>query len=154
MFQGRSRFLLILRAVQFFFTLLIMAITGNIIATAIGHNPSAINFAMFVSVFSMLTLIVVVASYRFGFLSDVVTLVLDGLNVLFFFAGGVALAVALGAHSCSDKNYLKHNKITNGAVNMSKRCHSSQAVTAFIWFNFAFYVATTVLTVLDSGSGP
>jgi hypothetical protein len=36
---------------------------------------------------------------------------------------------------------------------MSKRCHESQAVTAFLFFNFFFYIGSAVLTVMGGGSG-
>jgi hypothetical protein len=96
---------------QFFLTLLIMAITGNMIALAIHGNPSEVNFAIFVSIFSMLTLFIMFFDHFREVLPGVVAIVLDGLNVLFFFAAGVALAVALRVHSCSNTvsltNYAK-----------------------------------------------
>jgi len=144
----------ILRAIEFFFTLLIMAIDGNIIASAAHGNPSEINYTMFVAIFSMATLILMFVTLKLDDLIPTpILLVLDGLNVLFFFAGAIALAVALGAHSCSNQGYLKSNKITNGASNMGKRCHESQAVTAFLFFNFFFYIGSAVLTVMGGGSG-
>jgi hypothetical protein len=81
-----------------------MAIDGNIIASATHGNPSEINYTMFVAIFSMATLILMFVTLKLDDLIPTpILLVLDGLNVLFFFAGAVALAVALGAHSCSNQ---------------------------------------------------
>lgn len=68
-------------------------------------NPSVVNYVMFVAVFSALSLIYLVgASINEAFaLSPIIPLAVDALNVLFFLAGGIALAAKLGAHSCSNK---------------------------------------------------
>lgn len=81
-----------------------MAITGNIIETAFGGNPSVINYTMFVAVFSMLTLFYAIAicfKEEMTF-HKLVPSVLDILNALFFFCAGVALAAELGAHNCNN----------------------------------------------------
>jgi len=75
---------------------------------------------------------------------------LDLLNTLFFFCAAVALAAYLGVHSCSNDKYTHTNSITNGSHDTGKRCHEAQASTAFLWFGFACYAATTVLSGLQS----
>lgn len=88
-----------------------MAITGNIIDTAFGGNPSVINYTMFVAVFSMLTLFYAIAicfKEEMTF-HKLVPSILDLLNVLFFFCAGVALAAELGVHSCSNAVSLVHH---------------------------------------------
>lgn len=95
---------LLIPAFQFFWTLLIIALVGNMIANATGGNPSIVNYCMFVAVFSMLSLVYLVASTlneSFAIMSFGPLLV-DGLNALFFFIGGVALAAYLGVHSCGN----------------------------------------------------
>ncbi|KAH0064026.1 hypothetical protein KCU90_g23492, partial [Aureobasidium melanogenum] len=47
---------LTMRGFQFIWALLIMALVGNMIATAYSGNPSIVNYDMFVSVFAMLSL--------------------------------------------------------------------------------------------------
>lgn len=141
---------LALRAVQFVFTLIIMAITGNIIDTAFGGNPSVINYTMFVAVFSMLTLFYAIAicfKEEMTF-HKLVPSILDLLNVFFFFCAGVALAAELGVHSCSNAGYTRSNHITNGAGNTKARCQMSQTITAFSWFNFALYVVTALFSFM------
>lgn len=51
------------------------------------------------------------------------------------------------------KDYLRENSITNGGRDMSKRCHEAKAVTAFLWFGFAAYLASTILSGLASTGG-
>lgn len=94
-----------LRGLQFVWTLLVMALDGNIIATAVTGNPSSINYTIFVAVFSMLTLLYLIpATLKPDFLSFLPfqMVVLDALNTLFFFCAAVALSAFLGAHSCGN----------------------------------------------------
>lgn len=93
-----------MRALQFLWTLLIMALIGNMIADAFAGNPSIINYTMFVSVFSMLSLFYLIPTTvkdDFAF-HPIVAVGLDLLNTLFFLCGAIALAAYLGAHSCSN----------------------------------------------------
>jgi Membrane-associating domain len=88
---------------QFLWTLLILALVGNVIAEANAGNPSIINYDMFVAVFSMLSLFFLAASAFTGAMSGTpIPLALDVLNTLFVFCGAVAMAAELGAHSCTD----------------------------------------------------
>ncbi|KAI9823177.1 MAG: hypothetical protein M1832_002620 [Thelocarpon impressellum] len=147
-----------LRGFQFLWTLLIIALVGNMIREAFAGNPSMINYDMFVAVFSMLSLLYLIpATLRDSFaVHPTIMLVVDLLNTLFFFIGGVAMAAKLGVHSCGNEGYIKDNSLLNGADNKGKRCHEAQAVTAFLWFGFISYLASTVLSALSargSGSG-
>lgn len=133
-----------------------MALVGNMIATSFGGNPSVVNYDMFVAVFSFLCLFYLIfVAIRDSFvLHEHLPLLLDALNVLFFFCAAVAMAAELGAHSCSNTSYLDSNHITNGSKNdKGKRCREAQAVTAFLWFAFASYVASLVFSLFGSGSG-
>jgi len=99
-----------------------MAIDGNIIASATHGNPSEINYTMFVAIFSMVTLILMFVTLKLDDLIPTpILLVLDGLNVLFFFAGAVALAVALGAHSCSNQVSSYHFKFGSNEYRVTSR---------------------------------
>jgi hypothetical protein len=88
---------------QFLWTLLIMALVGNMIASYHGGSPAIVNFDMFVAVFSMLSLIYLFAATLEYVDVPIVTLVLDALNVIFFFIGGTATAAYLHVHSCNNK---------------------------------------------------
>ena len=50
------------------------------------------------------------------------------------------------------QKYVTTNRITNGSHNPTKRCHEAQADTAFLWFLFACYAASMVLSFLSGGS--
>jgi len=144
-----------------------MALVGNMISEATNGNPSVVNYQMFVAVFSMLSLFYLIPATVVESIAihPAIMVALDALNTLFFFAGGVALAASLGAHSCSSgvrvnairhchkrltstKNYTANNGVTNGTNpnNRAKRCREAQAVTAFLWFGFVAYAVSAVLS--------
>ena len=81
-----------------------MVLTGNMISLALGGNHSIVNYSMFVSVFSMLTLLYQFAAlHSEGFqIMPILPLAIDGLNTLFFLIGGIALAAWLHVDSCGN----------------------------------------------------
>ncbi|KAE8354799.1 marvel domain-containing protein [Aspergillus coremiiformis] len=141
-----------LRLWEFIWTLLVMALIGNMIAGAFSGNPATVNYAMFVSAFSMFTLFYLVpASFNIDWaIHPIFMVVLDTLNAIFFLSAGVALAAKLQAHSCRNNEYTLHNEITNGSVHREKRCREAQASTAFLWFAWAGYTVSMVLSFLVS----
>ncbi|KAF4550376.1 Membrane-associating domain-containing protein [Elsinoe fawcettii] len=142
-----------LRGAQFLWALLIIALVGNMIATAFAGNPAIINYDMFVGVFSMLSLFYLVATaVKDGFGAPIVTIALDILNALFYFCGAVATAAYLGARSCSNDGYTRSNFITNGSANTESRCRKAQASTTFLFFNFFLFAATAVLSAMHGRS--
>ena len=96
-----------------------MALVGNMIADAIGGNPSIVNYVMFVSVFGMLSLFyLIVGTINETFaISPFFMLAADALNTIFFFVGGVALAAYLNVHSCH--NHVRMRR--KGQRRMGKR---------------------------------
>jgi hypothetical protein len=91
-----------LRASQFLWTLLITALVGNVIATAFAGNPSSINYAIFVAVFSWIVLLFGLAAAWME-QSNIILIVLDALATIFTFIAGVVLAAKLGVHSCGNR---------------------------------------------------
>ncbi|GAB7350074.1 hypothetical protein MBLNU459_g0742t1 [Dothideomycetes sp. NU459] len=145
-----------MRATEFLWSLLIMALVGNMIATSYSGNPSIVNYDMFVAVFSMLTLFYLIpATIKESFQGHpLLMVVLDALNAIFFFCGAVAMAAYLHVHSCSNYGYTSTNSITNGSYDTAKRCREAQATTAFLWFGFAAFTVSAVLSGMQSrGSG-
>jgi hypothetical protein len=93
-----------IRLWTFIWTLLSMALIGNVIAIAFAGNPSSINYAMFTSTFCMLVVLFgFAAAFVEALAMPIVLLVLDGLAVVFSFIAGVVLAAKLGAHSCTNQ---------------------------------------------------
>ena len=86
-----------------------MALVGNMIHDAKAGDPSVVNYAMFVAVFGMLSLIYLIAgTINESFAgSPMFMLIADALNTIFFFCGAVALAADLKVHSCGNQvNFL------------------------------------------------
>ncbi|KAJ6178631.1 hypothetical protein N7519_009092 [Penicillium mononematosum] len=147
-----------LRAWEFLWTLLVMALIGNMIAEAFSGNPATVNYSIYVSVFSMLTLFYLIpASYNIDWSGHpIIMIIIDALNCIFFFCAAIALAARLECHSCNNEEYLKSNEITNGAEDMTKRCREAQASVAFLWFAWAGYMASFIVSVFmwRSSAGP
>lgn len=140
------------RALQFLWTLLVMALVGNMIAESFDGNHSAVNFTMFVSVFAMLSLIyLIAASFKDALvIHPMIMLALDIINTILFLIAGIVMAARLGVHSCSNEAYTLTNSITNGSRNPEKRCREAQAATTFLWFAFVAFLASTIFSGLAS----
>ncbi|MCJ1357766.1 MAG: hypothetical protein MMC33_007762 [Icmadophila ericetorum] len=143
-----------LHALEFFWTLLIMSLDGNIIHDAFAGNPSIINYIMFVAVLSMLSLIyLILVDFKDGFaVHPRLPFGLEVLNAVLFVIGGIALAAYLGVHSCGNLVYVKHNLITDGSYDMTKRCHEAQAICAFLWFGFATWAVSAASSLMGDGA--
>ncbi|KAF2274720.1 uncharacterized protein EI97DRAFT_451520 [Westerdykella ornata] len=145
---------IVFRIWEFICTIIIMSLIGNMIATAFAGNPSAVNYAMFVSAFGMASLLylipaAIIERLQFPPLSSV----LDGLNVIFWFCAAVALPSYLHVHSCSNRWYVLHNSITNGSHDPEKRCRMAQASTAFLWFGWVAWIVTLVISLMSIRGG-
>ncbi|EWC48841.1 hypothetical protein DRE_00146 [Drechslerella stenobrocha 248] len=137
------------RGVQLFLTILTLALSGALVAKqTIGGSPSRVNFALFTSIFSMLTLFYTFITAIIDSGHAVLLLGIDSFNMLFTFAAATALAVALGIHSCGNMEYVRSNSITNGNPDQTGRCHEAQALCAFLWFLFFAYLASFVLSFI------
>ncbi|KAL4884197.1 membrane-associating domain-containing protein [Aspergillus karnatakaensis] len=143
---------LALRGLQFLWTLLIMSLIGNMIAEAYAGNPATVNYTMFVAAFSMLSLFYLIpASVKPDWaIHPILLITLDTLNMIFFLTAGIALAAKLECHSCGNQSYILSNEITNGSHNPGKRCREAQASTAFLWFGWAAYAGSWVVSILMS----
>jgi len=147
---------LALRALQFFFMIVVLGLIAAMISQAFSGNPATVNYNMFVAVFAVFSLFYLIpASWNDSFTGHpLIPIVLDALNTLFIFAGATALAAGLGVHSCSNRSYTHSNHITNGAHNTANRCREAQAATAFLYFAFAAFAVSTFFSFLNGrGSG-
>ncbi|KAJ5623987.1 hypothetical protein N7510_000296 [Penicillium lagena] len=143
-----------LRAWEFLWTLLIMALVGNMIAEAFAGNPSSVNYVMFTSAFSMFTLFYLVpASWNIDWaVHPFILITVDALNCIFFFCAAIALAAKLTGNSCGNHSFTNHNEITDGSHNPEKRCREAQASTAFLWFGWAGYMASVIISIFMARS--
>lgn len=141
----------ILRGTEFVFSIIIMALIGNMIAQAVhGGNPASVNYAMYTSTFSIVSLFFLFPmtwNPEWGF-HAIVPMVLDLLNAMFFLSSGIVLAARLEAHSCSNQTYLAHNEVTQNSRHREKRCREGQASTAFLFFTWALYMGSLALSIL------
>lgn len=48
------------------------------------------------------------------------------------------------------QEYIHSNEITSGSTNPSKRCREAQASVAFLWFAWAGFAVSLVLSILQS----
>lgn len=142
-----------LRSWQLFCSVIIVALVGNMIATAFAGNSSMVNYDMFVGVFGLLSLLYLLpTTFLDSYSMPIANIALDALNVIFWFCAAVATAAYLGVHSCSNRSYTTTNHITNGSPNTEKRCREAQASTAFLWFGWAAWVASLAFSVMGGSS--
>jgi len=140
-----------LRTVQFIFNLLVMALVGNAIATIFTGTPASINYAMFVAAFNWIVILYGLAAAFFdGLAIPVVMYILDGLAMVFSMVGGIVLAAKLHVHSCGNFDYLLSNNLTRNSDSPKKTCRELQASTAFLWFLFAAFAGSLVVTFISS----
>lgn len=155
-----------------------MALVGNMIDEAFAGNPSTVNYAIFVSAFSMFTLFYLVpASFNLDWaLHPIIMITIDALNCIFFFCAAIDMAAKLTGNSCGNsvssfflfsfhlqdidtadaytviQSFTRHNEIANGSRNPEKRCREAQAVTAFLWFGWAGYMASVIISIFMARS--
>ncbi|KUJ18167.1 putative Non-classical export protein 2 [Mollisia scopiformis] len=141
-----------LRGWEFLWTLITMALIGNVIATAFAGNPSSINYAIFVTVWDMLVVLFGIgAAFMDISAAGIILAVGDIIAALLTFIAGVVLAAKLGVHSCSNGGYTSTNHLTNGSHDTGKRCRELQASTAFFWFLLPAFAISAFLSFKNSG---
>lgn len=77
-----------------------MALIGNVIAMAFSGNPSSINFAIFVTVWCMVVVLVGFAAAFVEAIPALILMCLDASAALLSLIAGIVLAAKLGVHSC------------------------------------------------------
>lgn len=148
-----------LRLVNFAFLVIILGLTGSLIATQDEHSPR-VNFAIFTAAFALVTdsFYAVFANLFSAFAWPILLVTWDFLNFVFTFSAATALAVGIRTHSCTNESYLLSNSITQGSTD---RCRKAQATVAFLYFSFFIFLTKLVLSVVNvfssgafgSGSG-
>jgi hypothetical protein len=92
------------------------------IAESFAGNPSTVNYSMYVSAFSMLSLFYLVpASFNSDWaLHPIIMVVVDALNCVFFFCAAIALAAKLTCHSCN--NQVLYPTAVISFLSISRKC--------------------------------
>lgn len=135
--------MLALRAVQGVLAIVILGLSAYVAnwynVDTLTSSPSQINFLIFVPLFTLISIayLEVVPKFMPKFHHPAAVLSLEVSNVLFYFAGFVALGV-----------FLSKLLFCRGAV-----CGSARAVTVFGAFEFALWAATAAFTVKDAVKG-
>jgi hypothetical protein len=91
-----------LYGLAFFWTFLLTALIGNVISDASLATPSSVNYGMFATVFSWITVIAGFIGCFAAVIPDIAQLAIDGVATLFIFIAGVVYAAKLGVHSCTN----------------------------------------------------
>ncbi|KAF3760484.1 hypothetical protein M406DRAFT_358198 [Cryphonectria parasitica EP155] len=137
-----------LRGLQLLFLIILTALLGNVIATS-NHgsfvSAAGVNFSMFVTVLSWLVVLYGLAvAFVESIAVPIVVMAADGLVLLFTFIDAIVLAALLRVPNCG------------AAGSLEKKCRELQASTAFMWFLFATFVASTAFAAMGfrrGGSG-
>jgi Membrane-associating domain len=148
----------IVRCTQLLFAIVVISLTGDIIANSYWNqvprgagNPPQINYPMFIGVWTLLSecyfLLTIFRPLPHKEIQQYVTAALDGLNAVFYVGAAIALAAAMNIHRCSNEDYISGNPVTVGAPDEGRRCREAQALTAFVWFNFALFSVTAFFAV-------
>lgn len=137
-----------LRAVNFVFLIIILGLTGNLIATQ-DKTHSRVNFALFASVFGIVadSLYGVCANFISALAWPVIVVCLDFLGWVFTFSAGTALAVGIRGGSCGRKSFVTGNAISEGSTD---RCRKTQASLVFLYFSFAIFLVKFVMSILNA----
>ncbi len=154
-----DKILLVLRAVQLIFIIILTGLIGNVIANNINAATSAtaaINFSMFVIALSWVIALLGLAASLFEAVAALPVMALlgaDALATLFTFIDAIVLAAKLTAPNCGNTAGHAANWIAYGSANDSHRCREIQAATAFMWFLWATFAGALALGVLGFRRG-
>jgi len=135
--------LLPLRIAQAVFGAVVIALSAYVAhwynTDTLAASPSQINFLIFVGLFNFLSIAYLEITPRFAPRAShpYASFAIEILNVLFFFAGFIALAVFLG-----------RLLFCRGSV-----CGAARADAAFAALNWALWMATTVMVAMEVFKG-
>lgn len=142
----------ILRLTNFVLLVIALGLTASLAASTVTQSNPQINFGVFAAAFAILTssFYGILAYLIAAFAWPIVLAALDILNLIFTFAAATAIAAGIRCHSCSNKDYVDDNNITQGS---SGRCRKAQASVAFLYISFFIFVFSTVFSVISISKG-
>jgi hypothetical protein len=132
-----------LRGVQMLFAFLVLVLCGVAISK-FGGGYGSLGFLLFCGIWAILSLIylLVAPSVLAGFHNVYIILVLEFLNMIFFFAGFIAVAAAIGTFNCD----LLDDEFGFGS-DLKTGCQTTKAATAFGAFSWLLWLVTLILVV-------
>jgi len=132
-----------LRALQLFVSLVILGLSGYVAnwynIDTLQASPSQVNFLIFVPVFSIISIVYMEGAPKFfpRIVSPYVVMAVEVLNVLFYFAGAIALGV-----------FLNSLLFCRGTV-----CGAARADTGLSVVQWLMFTVTAVVNGLDAFKG-
>ncbi|KAI1428574.1 marvel domain-containing protein [Xylaria sp. FL1777] len=153
----RSMINSILRIVQFLLLLIATALLGNVRAStkdAAASATAAINFAIFVAAIAWITVIYNLLAHVVSAVAiPIIAFSLDSLTTLFSFISAIVLSAKLTTANCANWGSRPTDWIAFGSSDTEKRCREIQAGLVFMWFLFATFAVTLVLTFKEYRRG-
>ncbi|RMJ22010.1 Non-classical export protein [Aspergillus sp. HF37] len=141
-----------LRVAELIFSVIVMALSGNMISMYIDGSPPSVNYAMFASAFSIFTLIYLFPASVNTNLSGhpIVMVVVDTLNAIWFLTSGIVLASRIKVFDCDSQGILEDNRVTNDSAEPPKTCREAKSTDAFLWFAWACYTASMIVSFIQA----
>lgn len=142
----------ILRSVNFIFLVIALGLTGSLAATTITQSNPQVNFGVFAATFAILTSSIygILAYFIAAFAWPVLLAVFDFLNFVFTFAAATAIAANIRLTSCTNRDFLDSNTISQGRTG---RCRKARASVAFLYFSTFIFIASGVFSFIGVARG-
>ncbi|PGH08725.1 hypothetical protein AJ79_05916 [Helicocarpus griseus UAMH5409] len=135
---------------QLIWAIIAMALIGNMMETAYGSAGGTVNYAMFPPAFAMAVILwaFLIQWVPSAVIHPALLFVVDLLVTLSTFATAVALPAKLHAKDCSNLDYTSTNEVTRDRADLEEGCREAQAATAFLWFLWATFLGSTIMSGL------
>lgn len=142
---------LCLRGLNTAFLVISLGLSASLIATQ-DNSHSRVNMALFASIFGLVfsSFYAVFATFISVFAWPAIMVSVDFLNFVFTFSAATALAVGIGAKSCTNQTHIEENAIIEDS---KSRCRKAQATVAFLYFSFFIFLVNLGFSVFSLVNG-
>ncbi|KAI9719547.1 MAG: hypothetical protein M1828_006176 [Chrysothrix sp. TS-e1954] len=166
---------LALRGIQIAFAAIVLGLSESLVHGQIfGNAPGTTHVCSFNGAWGLFVAFIGIAAAFIEKIPGLVMIILDGIAVIFWLAGSIAMAAKLGVHSCDPNGdgqniakganaYTQNNEVIDAGtysrngrdyvrrtVDFEGRCRMAQADDAFLFFGLACFTASLVLDFLSS----
>jgi len=137
-----------LRAVQLLFAFLVLVLCGVAISK-FGGGFGSLGFLLFCGIWAILSLIylLLAPTVLAAFHNVYIILALEALNMIFFFAGFIAVASGIGTVSCDLYGSFNFDGTNFSDSGLKTGCQSTKAAVAFGAFSWLLWLITLVLVI-------